>query len=115
LRKEFERARDRYIKIKRKHEEILKKVVEANERWNKLLEEKRISEEEWAKRCVDTEFELGLDEAERELAEAEKRLLNAGKKLFEKEVPLPLPEILWNCKFPTIRRQVLDILVQLNI
>jgi len=69
------------------------------------------------KRTVDNEFKLGLDNVQSELYNAEKELLEAGKLLLKEKEPEKFKEIknVFNCKFISIRKRVIDVLLKLEV
>jgi hypothetical protein len=112
---EFENAKREYIKAKLLYEAKLKEVKEANKPLHQLLEQGKITEEEWAELTTENDFKLGLDRASQELIEAENKLIKIGKQVLEKHItPEQAEQIkqVWNCKFAHIRQEIIDVLLK---
>lgn len=106
----------KYLEAKRDYNKLREQVSEKTREIHNLLEKGEITEEEWAIKTTDIEFEMGLDDALQRLIEAERRFINAGRKLLENDLPEIAKEIekIWDCKFSTIREKVVNILLKFN-
>jgi L-lysine 2,3-aminomutase len=112
---EFENAKREYIRAKLLYEAKLKEVEEANKPLHQLLEQGKITEEEWAELTTENDFKLGLDKATQELIEAENKLIKIGKQVLEKHITPEQAERIkevWNCKFTHIRQELIDVLLR---
>ncbi len=115
----FEKVKAEYQRLKAEYKELLQKVIKANEKWEKLLEEGKITEEEWAEKTTETEFNMGLDDLTRKLWAVEDLLITLGREIIFNYMSLPTEkkqelETVFNCKFTTIKEKVADILLKLD-
>jgi L-lysine 2,3-aminomutase len=114
---EFENAKREYIKAKLIYEAKLKEVKEANKPIHQLLEQGKITEEEWAELTTENDFKLGLYKAMQELIEAEDKLIKIGKQVLEKHItPEQAEQIkqVWDCKFAHIKQKIIDVLLRIQ-
>jgi L-lysine 2,3-aminomutase len=112
---EFENAKREYIKAKLLYEAKLKEVEEANKLIHQLLEQGKITEEEWEELTTENYFKLGVYKALQERIEAEDKLIKIGKQVLEKHLtPEQAEQIkeVWNCKFAHIRQGIIDVLLR---
>jgi hypothetical protein len=83
---EFEKIKEEYIVAKAFHDTILKEKQKMMEKWDKLFEEGKISEDEISKIDMEVDDKLGYWESFDILMKAEDRLIDFGSKLFIKTI-----------------------------
>ena len=106
-----------YIEAKRKYDETCEKQKRMAEPYHKLMDEGKISEDEWIEKLEKVDDEVGLDEAMMQCIDAEKKLIKRGIEEFkkmardEKEKEM-FNEIEEGIYLPSVREKVIDLIIK---